>query len=327
MNTKQTTREEYLKRLNIVIEHINRNLGESIDLKTLSEISNFSEYHFHRIFKAFIREPLGTYITRLRLERAAHELRYSEMTIEEIAYKVGYEVPSSLSKSFKQLYGISPKEYRADKNFFIMRKIETNPEPSNPVITNPLDTNSVANNPMITDSVANNPMITNPVVNQYSDCMLKKPKICELNSKRAIYIRLNGAYSNLDFPGTFAKLWSYVKERKLFSAGIEHIGIYHNDPKVTEVEKLRSDVCLVICKPAEPHGEIGVKDIAGGKYAIFSYHGPYSNLGVVYDTIFSKWLPESGEQLRDQPLFEKYVSDPARTEPAKLKTEIYVPLK
>lgn len=302
MNTKQTTQEEYLKRLNIVIEHINRNLGESIDLKTLSEISNFSEYHFHRIFKAFIREPLGTYITRLRLERAAHELRYSEMTIEEIAYKVGYEVPSSLSKSFKQLYGISPKEYRADKNFFIMKKIETNP-------------------------VANHSLINNPVANQNSDFKLKAPKICELDSKRAIYIRLNGAYNNLDFPGTFAKLWSYVKERKLFSAGIEHIGIYHNDPKVTEVEKLRSDVCLVICKPAEPHGEIGVKDIAGGKYAIFSYQGPYNNLGVVYDTIFSKWLPESGEQLRDQPLFEKYINDPTRTEPAKLKTEIYVPLK
>lgn len=317
MNTKQTTQEEYLKRLNIVIEHINRNLGESIDLKTLSEISNFSEYHFHRIFKAFIREPLGTYITRLRLERAAHELRYSEMTIEEIAYKVGYEVPSSLSKSFKQLYGISPKEYRADKNFFIMKKIETNP-----VANNPVANHSVINNP-----VANHSLINNPVANQNSDFKLKAPKICELDSKRAIYIRLNGAYNNLDFPGTFAKLWSYVKERKLFSAGIEHIGIYHNDPKVTEVEKLRSDVCLVICKPAEPHGEIGVKDIAGGKYAIFSYQGPYNNLGVVYDTIFSKWMPESGEQLRDQPLFEKYINDPTRTEPAKLKTEIYVPLK
>lgn len=286
MNTKQSTREEYQKRLNIVIEYINSNLGESIDLRTLSEISNFSEFHFHRIFKAFVREPLGSYITRLRLETAAHQLRYSEIPIEEIAYKVGYEVPSSLSKSFKQLYGISPKEYRADKNYFIMKKINLNP-----------------------------------------DFTLKAPKILELEPKKAIYIRLTGAYSDLDFPGTFAKLWAYVKEKKLFSAGIEHIGIYHNDPKVTEIEKLRSDVCLVISKPVEPHGEIGVKNIPGGKYAIFSYQGPYSSLGLVYDTIFSKWLPESGEQLRDQPIFEKYISDPSRTEPDKLKTEIYLPLQ
>ena len=170
MNTKQSTREEYQKRLNIVIEYINSNLGESIDLRTLSEISNFSEFHFHRIFKAFVREPLGSYITRLRLETAAHQLRYSEIPIEEIAYKVGYEVPSSLSKSFKQLYGISPKEYRADKNYFIMKKINLNP-----------------------------------------DFTLKAPKILELEPKKAIYIRLTGAYSDLDFPGTFAKLWAYVK--------------------------------------------------------------------------------------------------------------------
>ena len=285
MNTKQTTREEYLKRLNIVIEYINHNLGEAIDLKTLSEISNFSEYHFHRIFKAFIREPLGSYITRLRLEAAAHQLRYSESSIETIAYNVGFEVPSSLSKSFKQLYGISPREYRADKNYFIMRKEELNPE-----------------------------------------FKLKSPKIVELESKKAIYIRLFGAYSDLDFPGTFAKLWAYVKEKNLFSAGIEHIGIYHNDPKVTENEKLRSDVCLVIRKPVEPQGEIGVKEIPGGKYALFSYQGPYSNMGLVYDTIFSKWLPDSGQQLRNMPLFEKYISDPSRTEPDKLKTEIYLPL-
>jgi len=45
-------------------------------------------------------------------------------------------------------------------------------------------------------------------------------------------------------------------------------------------------------------------------------------LGAVYDTIYGKWLPESGERLRNYHCFEKYISNPE-----KLKTEIYVPIE
>jgi len=285
MKTKTSTKEEYLKRLNVIVEYINNHLDEKMALKTLAEMSNFSEFHFHRIFKAFLHEPLAAYITRIRVETATQLIRYTELPIEAIAYNVGYETPSSLSKSFKQFYGISPTEYRTNKNYSIMKKSESNPE-----------------------------------------LKLKAPKFIDLGSKQAIYIRLMGAYNELDFPGAFARLWNFIKEQKLFSAGIEHIGIYYNDPKVTEAEKLRSDVCLVIHKPVQPQGEIGVKEIPGGRYAVFSYQGPYSNLGIVYDTIFSKWLPESGCELRSIPIFEKYMNDPTRTEPERLKTEIYIPI-
>ena len=286
MKTKISTKEDYQRRINLVVEHINNHLDEKLSLKKLSEVSNFSEYHFHRIFKAFLHEPLATYITRVRVETAAQLIRYSELPIETIAYNVGYEIASSLSKSFKLFYGISPTEYRTNKNLFIMKKPELNPE-----------------------------------------LKLKAPKFIELESKQAIYIRLIGAYNELDFPKAYAKLWDYIKEQKLFSAGIEHFGIYYNDPKVTESDKLRSDVCLVIHKPAEPQGEIGVKEIPGGRYAVFTYQGPYSNLGVIYDTIFAEWLPSSGCELRDIPILEKYLNDPSKTEPEKLKTEIYIPIQ
>ena len=285
MKTKESTIEDYLKRINAIVEYINNHLNEEMDLKRLADISNFSAFHFHRIFKAFQHETLAAYITRVRVETAARLLRYTELPVEIIAYNVGYEVPSSLSKAFKQFYNISPIEYRNNKNYFIMKKEELNP-----------------------------------------DLKLKSPKLIDMESKQVIYIRLTGAYISLDFPGTFAKLWNYIKEQKLFSAGIEHIGIYHNDPKVTESEKLQSDVCLVIHKPAQPQGEIGVKEIHGGRYAVFSYQGSYSNLGVVYDTIFAKWLPSSGCELRNIPVLEKYCNDPSKTEPEKLKTEIYIPI-
>lgn len=285
MQTKISTREEYLKRINVVVEYINNHLDSELDLNKLAEISNLSPYHFHRIIKAFLGEPLGLFITRMRIETTARLLRYTEIPIQEIAYNVGYEMSSSLSKAFKQYYDISPIDYRNNKNFTIMKA---------------------------------------PLIN--AELKLKAPKIVELPAKTAIYIRIIGEYGGSDYETVWNRLWAFIKEHKLFTAGIENIGISHDDPKVTESEKCRYDACLVIHKPAQAQGEVGVKEIAGGKYAIFHYQGIYSNLGAVYDTIFSKWLPESGHGLRNAPCFEKYLNNPNRTKPEKLKTEIYIPI-
>ena len=121
METKKTTREEYQKCVNAVVDYINLHLGEEIDLKSLAKISHFSPFYFHRIMKAFLGEPIGTFIVRTRTEAAARLLRHSELPIADIAYRIGYSSPSSLSKVFKQFYGISPLEYRNNKNFVIMK--------------------------------------------------------------------------------------------------------------------------------------------------------------------------------------------------------------
>lgn len=280
------TQKDYLERINKVVEYINNYLDEKIDLKTLAQISNFSEFHFHRIFRAFKNEPLATYITRLRVETSAMLLRYSDLPIEQIAENVGYEMASSLSKSFKKFYGVTPSEYRNNKNLYIMRKEEF-----------------------------------------IAEIKLKSPKIVDLPTKQVIYVALTGAYGTLNYGEAYAKLWAFVKENKLFTAGIEHICISHDDPKVTENDKQRSDICLAVHKPAKPHGEVGIKEIEGGKYAVFLYQGSYEKLSCVYDTIFGKWLTESGYELRNTFTFEKYLNDCRKTSPEKLKTEIYIPIK
>ena len=79
MQQKKTTKEEYQKCVNVVVEYINQHLGEDIDLKSLARISNFSPFYFHRIMKAFLGEPIGTFIVRTRTEAAARLLRYSDI--------------------------------------------------------------------------------------------------------------------------------------------------------------------------------------------------------------------------------------------------------
>ncbi len=276
----------YNEKLNVIVEYIHNHLDSKIDIKTLAELSNFSPYHFHRISKALLGESIGAYISRTRIETAAKMIRYTNLDIETIAYNVGFETPSSLSKKFKNHFGISPTEYRKDKSY-------------------------------------------NLKLNQKMDKSLniKKPKIITIEDKQCLYYRMQGAYQTLDYQGAWPKLWAEVKAQKLFTKGIEHLGLPYDDPKVTEEGKTRYDACLVIHKAAKPSGEIGVKTLKGGKFAVFLYQGSYSYFADVYDYMFNDWLLNTDYQLREAPIREKYISNPERTEEHKLKTEFYIPIK
>lgn len=61
----------YRARLNRAIEYIDEHIGDKLDLETVAGIAAFSKYHFHRVFSSMVGEPLGAYIQRLRLEKAA----------------------------------------------------------------------------------------------------------------------------------------------------------------------------------------------------------------------------------------------------------------
>ena len=286
MNKKQSNREFYTERLNVVTEFIHDNLDQKITLSQLSKLSHFSPFHFHKIMKALLKEPIGAYIVRTRLEKAAQLIQYSDDSIEQIAYSIGYETPSSLSKQFKNHFGVSPSEYR-NKKITMVKKTE----------------------------------------NMERNLNIKRVKIVNLAAKEAIYVKLQGSYQHLDYATAWDKLWTLVKTQKLFTAGIEHIGISYDDPKLTDADKIRYDACLVIHKEAKPEGDIGTKTLKAGKFAMFHYTGSYKNLSMVYDYIYNDWLLKSDYQLRDEPARECYRNNPNRTEESKLKTEIYLPIK
>ena len=125
---KNITYNDYVQRINKVVAYINNHLDETLDLKTLANEAALSDFHFHRIFKALKGEAIGGYITRLRLEATARLLRYTALTIEEIAFNIGYETPASLSKAFKKQYGISPTEYSTNNDTNMIKKEIINPD-------------------------------------------------------------------------------------------------------------------------------------------------------------------------------------------------------
>ena len=58
---------EYARRMNQVIDHIDRHLAEPLVLAELARVSNFSPFHFRRLFAAWMGETVGEYLGRRRL--------------------------------------------------------------------------------------------------------------------------------------------------------------------------------------------------------------------------------------------------------------------
>ncbi len=281
-----TTQEDYGQRVDRVVMYIREHLDREIDIRTLAGISGFSPFHFHRIMRGYLGEPIGAFIVRTRVETAAKLLRYTDMPVSDIAYRVGYDAPSSLTKSFCKLFGISPKAYRLTKNYRIMTAQQSKPE-----------------------------------------VKLSRGKAVELEPKTVLYISASGDYKNVDYSSMYLRMWEEIKRQGLFSAGIEHLALYHDNPEITAEENLKCDVCIRVCKPARPNGDIGVKTFGGGRFAMFTYIGEYRKIGAAYDRIYGELLAEGGFRARGNYCFEKYVSDPRRTAPEKLKTEIYIPIE
>jgi len=59
------------------------------------------------------------------------------------------------------------------------------------------------------------------------------------------------------------------------------LGIVHDDPEVTPLEKIRYDACLVVDGVLRAEGEIGVQEIGGGEFAVTTHRGPYDRLSTL----------------------------------------------
>ncbi len=286
---REDTKKIYYERINKVIGYINLHLGDDLDMKQLAKIGNYSDFHFQRIMRAYLGEPLGTYIIRIRLESSAQLLRLTSMPVQEIALKVGYENPTSFNKAFKKRFNISPLEFRETINI-------------------------------------NYQHIKSKQIMIISDQISAQPKIKNVDPITVIFAQAIGPYGE-----SATKAWEmvckYAADKKLFGFKTQFIGISHDDPTITDEARLRYDACIAIRKEVKPEGEIGVKTIPGGKYAIFRHKGSYEKFTDSYSYIFGQWMPESGYEPDDRPGLEIYINDPEKTKPEKLQTDIYIPIK
>lgn len=297
---------DYIHRVNQVIDYIDINLNKKLTLQELSRIANFSEFHFHRIFKSIVHEPLNKYVQRVRIEKAAVKLIYlPEESITKIAFDCGFSSSQFFSSSFKKRFNISPAEWRRNNSKKMYKKSKD-----------------------LEDYTASCCYIGRESKKERLSMVDFSIEVKVLPSMDVAYIRHIGAYKGNSelFKKMFVKLFKWSGARDLLNEDTKVIALYNDISEITDENKLRLTACITIPDKTETDGVIGKLRIAGGKYAVAHFELRNDEFENAWDMIYSKWLPESGYIPDDKPPFELYYNDPDKHIEMKNIVDICIPV-
>ncbi len=297
---KISTRDDYLDRIRRVLRFVQDHLDEPLTPERLAAEVHFSRFHFHRVFSGLVGESVSTHVRRLRLERAAGELRWTERPVIDIALDAGYDAPEPFTRAFRSHFGEPPSRFRAGKD--------------------PLSFPPAACRVHfgIDDAVARFAAPQEPSI-------MIDVRIETQPARRFLAMEHRGNYQTIG--ETFARVSALAYSRGLAVPGAPSIGIYYDDPDTVATAQLRSHACMPVHDGATSAPE-GCELIAleGGDVAVATHRGPYARLPESYRELFSEWLPSSGREAAHRPCHEAYLSDAATTPEAELLTEICLPL-
>ena len=99
-----------------IITFIYKNIDQPLDLESIAENVGISLSTLKRLFLEVTGSSAGSFIRKLRMERAFRSLKNKEESVIEIALSHGFEDHSAFSRSFKKYFGYSPSGARGKIN-------------------------------------------------------------------------------------------------------------------------------------------------------------------------------------------------------------------
>ncbi|MBE4741028.1 MULTISPECIES: helix-turn-helix domain-containing protein [Streptomyces] len=106
--------EESNRRMLRARDAMDRAYAQPLDVPALARIAHVSEAHFTRTFRATFGETPHRYLQRRRVERAMFLLRETDRAVTDICFDVGFGSPGTFSRTFRDIVGTSPRQYRKE---------------------------------------------------------------------------------------------------------------------------------------------------------------------------------------------------------------------
>ncbi len=276
-----------------VLVYLQTHLDSDLSLESVARQADMSPYHFHRIFQAAVGETLKQYTQRLRLERAAYQLKIQDASILDVALGVGFHSHETFSRAFKRWSGTTPQEFR-DAHGHLRA-----PQPGR-----------------------------GQSLNQYAiHYELSQVRVRKLHPISVAYLRHTGPYLAVGVH-LFDTLITWAESRGLYHGDNLLIGIGHDSPATTPADRLRFDACLEVPAGAQAEGDIGTQVIPPGYYAVTTYIGPYGRtLEQAYHTIFQRLSQLEEYDIIGLPAVEIYCTTHLDPDYELNHTDIYIPVR
>ena len=291
-------RDGYAQRIDRVIDYLRGNLDRPVKLAELASIACFSEFHFHRIFTAVSGETLNNFTNRLRLEKAARLLRYSEQSLTEIAMDCGFSSSATFSRAFRSGYDTSPSQFRKSgeiKKSKICKELF------------PKDAYGLAMS-------AEEKRAAFPV------------RLIDLPERQVAYIRVTNAFELERVLAALKTVIEWAKSQDIFSEGIL-FGMTVDDPHVTPAHLYRYEVCLATSVPFKCREGMSKLKMPAMRYAAIRVSGDIHKVATAWDYLYRDWLIHSAYEPEHAPALEVFLDKESALDWSHFELDLCLPVR
>lgn len=247
--------------------YVENHFGRELDLDEIAAVAGVSRFHLTRAFGEATGYPVMRYLRARRLTEAARSLADGAGDILGVALEAGYGSHEAFTRAFREQFGLTPESLRARRRL---------------------------------DNLA----LTEPI--KMKETLLAKLEPPRLETGRALLIAGLRERYDCDSSKNIPALW-------------QRFG-----PHIGNIPGQKGHVAYGVCCNADDDGNFdyiagvevgGFSDlpaefarlrIPAQRYAVFAHRDHVSSIRRTMNTIWSKWLPESGHEVADAPLFERY---------------------
>ncbi|RKE78526.1 GyrI-like domain-containing protein [Chryseobacterium sp. AG363] len=298
--------EEYKKRIVKTIQYIDNHIDAELSLEKVSEVSAYSPFHFHRIFKLVTGETLQNYIIRKKIEKSAlHLAVHKNMEIKEIYWDLGFSNHSVFCKTFKKYYGLAPTEFRRSAPEKFHRILQTQSK------NGQVET-------VFSQYICN---IENLLNWTKMNLKIEIKEMPEMNLASIMSLGM----ANVE--PSFNILIDWAKKKNLFPRqNLKMISVYHDSCKITPLDKVRIHACMLLDeKLQQQEGEVFSETLEGGKYIVGSGEVTLDDFEQCWVSLFL-WMNENNYAMRRTFPYEIYHSNFKEHPEGKMIVDFCIPV-
>ena len=292
----KTALENYHARMQRVLDHIDQHLDDDLGLEALSGVAAFSKFHFHRQFTSTFGLSVHRYVQLARMKRASYRLaEIDAQSVTDIAMDAGYDAPDAFARAFRQRFGQSPSSFRKSPDWGAWL------------------------------------MAFGPLDNARSKLMqiIFEPR--RRDDPRCAP-DAGGDHGASRRPGdardTIQRFIAWRKAAGLSPETSPTFNVFRSEREPAVAADYSMDLCVGTDQPIEANDEqmkAGV--IPGGRCAVLRYPGNTNNLEPAALYLYRDWLPASGEEARDFPIYCQRLSFFPEVPVHEVVVELFLPLK
>ena len=281
-----------MKRFFNSIEYVEQHLYEPVTIHDIAKASNYSAYHFSRIFKSLVGDSPKEYLRKRRLTVAATRLLEEGTSILDLALQCQFESQEAFTRAFKQLFSMTPGQYRKEQDpYRLIYKDQFSPH----------------------------------MLHHLQNSLVMEPTIVNREAIKTVGIAMRYNNDDLDLK----KLWSAFKPYKDTIPnrdGADLFGIYEEYQEGTDSTEFTYVCSAKVFDYSDiPEGMVA-RDIEAQLYARFEHKGPIASLDNTLKFIWGSWLPKSKYEYVEKPDFELYGPGFCDSDPGNI-LQIFIPIK